>query len=105
MATDTASPAIHELQGRRTDIDQVDRDSLSDSMERSPDKHQADLDKIRRGLATKVRILVNADCCPVCRSVEGAYEFDDVPALPLEGCSHPQGCRCYYAPVLDRFGP
>lgn len=69
-------------------------------------EYKAALDKIRNGgVATKVRILANADCCPVCRALEGAYEFDDVPELPLEGCSHPQGCRCMYAPVLDRHGP
>jgi hypothetical protein len=63
------------------------------------------LEKIRSGLATKVRILANRDSCPACRAVEGAYEFDDVPQLPVEGCSHPDGCRCSYAPVLDLFGP
>jgi hypothetical protein len=25
--------------------------------------------------------------------------------LPVEGCSHADGCRCHYAPVLDAFGP
>ncbi|HZD09935.1 MAG TPA: hypothetical protein VE553_01235, partial [Candidatus Binatia bacterium] len=66
----------------------------------------ADLRRIiEGGVATRVRILVSNDCCPVCRSAEGAYEFNDVPALPIEGCSHPLGCRCHYAPVLDRFGP
>jgi len=63
------------------------------------------LDKIRNGLATRVRILAGRDCCPVCRAAEGAYAFDDVPQLPIEGCSHPLGCRCHYAPVLDLFGP
>jgi hypothetical protein len=72
------------------------------------DKHaeqQAALARIRSGLATKARILVNHDACPVCKALEGAYEFDEVPELPHEGCSHPGGCRCFYAPVLDRFGP
>lgn len=64
------------------------------------------LQKIRAGrIATKVRILAARDSCPLCKSFEGAYEFDDVPELPHEGCSHPDGCRCFYAPVLDRFGP
>lgn len=63
------------------------------------------LDLIRAGLATKVRILVAADCCPVCRHFEGAYPLDDVPELPLEGCSRADGCNAVYAPVLDRFGP
>ncbi|MFQ5399668.1 MAG: hypothetical protein ACE5E7_08735 [Anaerolineae bacterium] len=68
-------------------------------------EHHAALKNIRKGLSTKVRILASHDSCPVCKAIEGAYDFDDVPTLPVEGCSHPQGCRCHYAPVLDRFGP
>ncbi len=69
-------------------------------------EHKAALEKIKKGgIATKVRILVAREACPACRSVEGAYEFADVPELPVEGCSSPDGCTCYYAPVLDRFGP
>ncbi|MFO7683889.1 MAG: hypothetical protein R6X34_27985 [Chloroflexota bacterium] len=68
-------------------------------------EQQIALQKIKAGLATKVRILVSDDSCPVCKAAEGAYEFDSVPELPHEGCSHPSGCRCFYAPVLDRFGP
>lgn len=63
------------------------------------------LERIRNGLATKVRILVSADSCPVCSLYDGAYEFDDVPELPLEGCSRPGGCNAVYEPVLDRYGP
>ena len=63
------------------------------------------LENIKNGLATRVRIMANRDCCPTCRAAEGAYEFDEAPELPLEGCSHPNGCRCSYAPVLDMFGP
>ena len=63
------------------------------------------LENIKNGLATRVRIMVFHNCCPVCRAAEGAYEFDEVPELPIEGCSHPDGCRCSYAPVLDMFGP
>jgi hypothetical protein len=56
-------------------------------------------------LATKVRILASHDSCPTCETMEGAYEFDDVPELPLVGCSQPRGCLCRYEPVLDLFGP
>lgn len=69
-------------------------------------ENQAALKKIQEGgIATKVRILAARDCCPVCRAYEGAYDFDEVPELPHEGCSHALGCRCFYAPVLDRRGP
>lgn len=62
------------------------------------------LEQIKSGLATKVRIFAPADACPVCTMVEGVYEFDDVPELPLEGCSC-EGPMAMYAPVLDQFGP
>ncbi len=78
---------------------------MAKSFERTAAEHRESLDRIRSGLATKVRILASRDSCPVCKAVEGAYDFDDVPELPLEGCSHPKGCRCHYEPVLDRFGP
>ena len=68
-------------------------------------EHKAMLKKIQEGLATKVRILAPADGCSVCRRVEGAYEFDDVPELPLEDCAGVGHCRLMYAPVLDQFGP
>jgi hypothetical protein len=68
-------------------------------------EQKAALKKIQEGLATKVRILTHRDSCPACAAMEGVYDFDDVPELPIEGCSHASGCRCHYAPVLDQFGP
>ncbi len=68
-------------------------------------EHKAMLKKIQEGLATKVRILVPANACSVCRRVEGAYEFEGVPELPLEDCAGIDGCNAMYAPVLDQFGP
>ena len=52
-----------------------------------------------------VRISVAHDCCPACREAEGAYAKDSAPALPIEGCSHQNGCRCFYQPVLDEVYP
>ena len=52
-----------------------------------------------------VRISVAYDCCPACRQVEGAYSKDEAPALPIEGCSHSLGCRCFYQPVLEEIYP
>jgi len=69
------------------------------------EEQRAALERIRKGLATRVRILVAPDCCPVCRAYEGAYKLEEVPELPLEGCSRVGGCNAVYAPVLDRFGP
>jgi hypothetical protein len=53
----------------------------------------------------KVRIMVMHDCCPACREAEGAYKKEDVPRLPVEGCSHNLGCRCFYQPQLDDIYP
>jgi len=52
-----------------------------------------------------VRISVAGDCCPACRQAEGAYAKEVAPKLPVEGCSHNLGCRCYYQPVLDDIYP
>jgi len=52
-----------------------------------------------------IRISVSQDCCPACRELEGAYPKNEVPRLPIEGCSHPLGCRCHYLPVLEVLFP
>lgn len=52
-----------------------------------------------------VRVTVSHNCCPACLAVEGTYEKDRAPHLPVEGCSHELGCRCHYTPVLDILYP
>jgi hypothetical protein len=52
-----------------------------------------------------VRVSVGQDCCPACRQVEGAYAKESAPYLPVEGCSHTFGCRCFYQPVLEVIYP
>jgi hypothetical protein len=52
-----------------------------------------------------VRVMVSADCCPACREAEGAYAKDAAPHLPVEGCSHKLGCRCFYQPFLGDLFP
>lgn len=52
-----------------------------------------------------VRLMVAGDCCPVCTSHEGTYDKNEAPALPIEGCSHPKGCRCFYEPLLTAIYP
>jgi len=52
-----------------------------------------------------VRISVAQDCCPACRQVEGAYAKEVALQLPVEGCSHTHGCRCFYQPVLEVIYP
>lgn len=69
------------------------------------EEYAAALEKIKGGLATKVRIFAPADACPVCTALEGVYSFEDVPLLPPEGCSCVPEPRVMYAPVLDQYGP
>ncbi|HSO28121.1 MAG TPA: hypothetical protein VLS48_08635 [Anaerolineales bacterium] len=52
-----------------------------------------------------VRVAVADECCPACREQQGAYPKDEIPRLPIEACSHPLGCRCFYQPFLDEIFP
>jgi hypothetical protein len=54
---------------------------------------------------SRIRLIVPADACPACRHLEGDYEKDEVPELPLENCSHPLGCRSFYEPKLAEVFP
>ncbi len=56
------------------------------------------------GRIAEIRILADRNCCPTCREKVGVYPAGQVPTLPIEGCSHAQGCRCVYEPVLDMVG-
>lgn len=53
----------------------------------------------------RIRLSVAADACPVCQEMQGTYPKGQVPILPIEGCSHANGCRCFYEPVLDEIYP
>lgn len=52
-----------------------------------------------------VRLVVAHDCCPACHEAEGTFLKEQVPSLPVEGCSHPRGCRCFYEPMLNEIYP
>lgn len=52
-----------------------------------------------------VRVVAWHDCCPACRAVEGAHPIENIPDLPVPGCSGAHGCRCQYEPVLLEVGP
>lgn len=51
------------------------------------------------GDITGVRILCAPDSCAACRRYAGDYTLASIPALPHAACSHPNGCRCTYAPI------
>ena len=52
-----------------------------------------------------IRLVVAHDCCPACREIEGTYDKQQAPKLPVEGCSHSMACRCFYEPMLDEIYP
>lgn len=54
---------------------------------------------------SSIRVAVAYNCCPACIEVEGTYDKDKVPSLPVESCSHNLSCRCFYQPVLNEIYP
>lgn len=52
-----------------------------------------------------IRISVYQDACPECHSHQGTFDKNNVPRLPHSGCSHSNGCRCFYEPFLDVLYP
>lgn len=54
---------------------------------------------------SRVRLIVADDACPACRAAEGEFSKDRVAALPVPGCSHAHGCRCFYEPALVDIYP
>jgi len=53
----------------------------------------------------RIYLIVSKDSCPACRAKEGVYDKFEVPKLPIEGCSNPNGCRCFYEPFLTEIFP
>lgn len=54
---------------------------------------------------SKIRVIVAEDACPACRAIEREYTKEDAPGLPVSGCSHALGCRCFYQPRLLEVFP
>lgn len=54
---------------------------------------------------TAVHVIVHEDACPACQEIQGTFPKDRVPKVPVEGCSHQNGCRCFYQPLLDEIFP
>lgn len=53
----------------------------------------------------RIRVITARDACPACKAVDGDFPKDEVPDLPVTGCSNPLGCRCFYAPMLTEIYP
>ena len=52
-----------------------------------------------------VTVASSSDSCSYCYEQLGTYPADRVPPLPHKGCSHTNGCRCFYIPVLNDIYP
>jgi hypothetical protein len=48
-----------------------------------------------------IRVSVANDACSFCYELLKTYPKDQAPSLPHLGCSHENGCRCFYEPVLE----
>ena len=89
--------------------------SASDTQQQCP-KCQADLREFSVAAVSLKKLVENSrvyaihvstgdDACPACQAVQGTYAKDKAPTLPVEGCSHPSGCRCFYQPMLEEIYP
>lgn len=54
---------------------------------------------------TAIKIVTNDAACSYCYEQLGTFSKDRVPRLPHTGCSHTNGCRCFYVPVLNDIYP
>ena len=52
----------------------------------------------------QIRLAAPKDC-NVGQNAQGVFEKEEVPELPVRGCSRPGGCICNYEPVLDDIFP
>lgn len=52
-----------------------------------------------------IRVIVPANACPVCQAIAGTYQKDNLPQLPPEGCSDPNGFEGYCQPMLKEIFP
>lgn len=51
---------------------------------------------------TRVEIMCNDDSCRACKAAaKRKYTLENAPLLPIDGCTHENGCRCCYTPIVD----
>lgn len=69
------------------------------------------LDQYRLGMKAHgeiqgVKIITGPDSCLTCKSfADTVYLPDGAPIIPIVGCTHPDGCRCAYTPVMTYEKP
>jgi hypothetical protein len=64
------------------------------------------LKRFRANPRVKAVTVANSyNACSYCYEQLGTYPVDQTPPLPHRGCSHANGCRCFYIPVLNDIYP
>lgn len=76
-----------------------------DHVEYRTRQQSAALERLRANPRVELVRVAGPDDCNTAQAVQGVYAKDDVPALPVEGCSRPNGCICAYEPVLNEIYP
>ena len=68
-------------------------------------QHESTLAQYRanRDVISGVQILCAHSSCDYCKSKAGQYNFENVPKLPHDGCTHDKGCRCCYTAIVKGF--
>lgn len=79
--------------------------SLAEHAAYKAQQQSQELEKLRSNPRVElIRVAGPADCSTA-QTVQGVYSKEDVPSLPVEGCSRPGGCICAYEPVLKEIYP
>ena len=86
-SSDYGSPQIDNIESKRSELNAA----LS--------KH------INNPRVSKITFAVSFDACTPGRNLQGTYNKQDTPAIPIEACSRPGGCNCRYIPVLTEIFP
>ena len=69
-------------------------------------KHAETLTRLKANSRVESIRVASPHDCRKGLSLQGVYQkTDQIPALPVEGCSRPGGCICSYEPVLNTIYP
>lgn len=81
---------------------------IEERLAKRAEERKRELEQIRKSPRVTGVVIVAPDrVCPVARQIQGTYpkDSDDLPVLPYEGCSNPDGCTCRYEPFVHEVGP
>lgn len=79
--------------------------SLADHIAYKTQQQGEILAQLRANRRVDLVRVAGPDDCSTAQTVQGVYYKPNVPALPVDGCSRPEGCICAYEPVLNDIYP